>query len=370
MKKSGMIVGIIVMIALIGGIHYVVYQSLVTAFSVFNPGILRALQAAFAALGIGSLASLFAARKYSNFLTKALSAVTMTWIGFLIFLFFAACFYGVVAGIFALSTPGVSTLFFGRLTLSVGLLAGLFGVINAGNMLVTEYEVALPNLPPSWKGRRAAFVSDVHLGQIRSADFAAKVAGKIRSLGADIVFIGGDLYDGVKVDADAIIRPFRNLGAPLGTYFVMGNHEEYGGEEIYGKAIRAAGISILNDEKVVIDGMQIVGVDYLTTTSDDDFQKVLARVAIDRNKPSILLRHVPLGLAIAEQAGISLQLSGHTHRGQIWPLNHLTKAIYRGFDYGLGNLGAMQVLTSSGVGTWGPPLRIAAKSEIVLIAFR
>ena len=95
----------------------------------------------------------------------------------------------------------------------------------------------------------------------------------------------------------------------------------------------------------------------------------MQRIGVDRARPSILLKHEPSDLDVAEAAGVSLDLSGHTHHGQIFPLMFFTWQIYKGFDYGLKRIGAMQVFTSSGVGTWGPPLRLGTKSEIVEIEF-
>jgi predicted MPP superfamily phosphohydrolase len=115
--------------------------------------------------------------------------------------------------------------------------------------------------------------------------------------------------------------------------------------------------------------IQIVGVDYRTTTNSDSYTKVLDSLHIDKNIPSILLKHTPMHIDIAEQAGISLQLSGHSHKAQMFPFSLLTRFIFKGFDYGLKRLNNMQVYTSSGVGTWGPPVRVGTKSEIVRIHF-
>ncbi len=115
--------------------------------------------------------------------------------------------------------------------------------------------------------------------------------------------------------------------------------------------------------------VQIVGVDYKTTEKRSDFEKVLSSLPIDANLPSILLKHVPSNLDVAEKRGISLGLFGHTHRAQVFPFSIITHFVYKGFDYGLKKLGKMQVYTSSGVGTWGPPIRVGSNSEIVILNF-
>jgi predicted MPP superfamily phosphohydrolase len=214
------------------------------------------------------------------------------------------------------------------------------------------------------------FVSDLHLGQINSENFARKVVGKIQTLQPDIVFIGGDLFDGTAF-AENAAEPFRNLKPKLGLYFITGNHEEFRDSGKFIAAIKNAGIEILEDNLVEIEGLQVLGVDYNHASDRQRFALILEGLNIDPNKPSILLKHEPKDIDITATANISLQLSGHTHRAQMWPLNYLAKWIYKGFDYGLKRVGQSetQVFTSSGVGTWGPPMRVGTDSEIVVIRF-
>jgi uncharacterized protein len=126
---------------------------------------------------------------------------------------------------------------------------------------------------------------------------------------------------------------------------------------------------VLDDKKVDIGGIDLIGVDYRSSHKREDFERTLAGIGVDRAKPSILLKHEPIDLDVAEVAGISLDLSGHTHHGQIFPLMFFTWQIYKSFDYGLKRLGTMQIFASIGVGTWGPPLRLGTNSEIVSIEF-
>jgi predicted MPP superfamily phosphohydrolase len=221
-----------------------------------------------------------------------------------------------------------------------------------------------------WKGKKIVFVSDFQLGNIYNQRFAARVVKKINALDPYAVLIGGDLYDGVVCDEEKVIEPLRDLHPKGGTYFITGNHEYYLRDVPRASAtIRALGITVLDNKKVDIGGIDVIGVDYKAVHKKEDFKKILEQIGVDHTKPSILLKHEPSDLAVAEAAGISLDLSGHTHHGQIFPLMFFTWQIYKGFDYGLRHLGAMQVFTSSGVGTWGPPLRLGTNSEIVAIEF-
>jgi hypothetical protein len=120
---------------------------------------------------------------------------------------------------------------------------------------------------------------------------------------------------------------------------------------------------------VDLDGLQIIGVDYRDSTREEQFKANLEKMGIDRNKPSILLKHTPLHLHVAKDQKISLQLSGHSHQGQVFLFRYITSWVYRGYDYGLRWFGDLIVYTSSGAGTWGPPMRIDTKPEIVVITF-
>ena len=126
---------------------------------------------------------------------------------------------------------------------------------------------------------------------------------------------------------------------------------------------------MLHTEKVDVAGLQIVGVHDSEAGQPEILRQILRRAELDPQRPSILLAHRPVNLAVAEAEGVSLQLSGHTHSGQFWPWNLVVARIYGQFAYGLGRLGRLLVYTSSGVGTWGPPLRVGTKAEIVLIRF-
>ena len=212
-------------------------------------------------------------------------------------------------------------------------------------------------------------MSDTHLGPVRNNGFAQHIATMIQNLGPDIVFVGGDLFDGQPVDLDRIIEPFSRIFAPYGIYFITGNHEEFSDSTPYLQAVRRAGMRVLNDEIVEINGLQIIGVDYRDTRREERLKEILQKIKINRHKPSILLKHSPLNLQVAKDQGISLQLSGHTHHGQIFLLRFITSQVYHGYDYGLKWFGDLLVYTSSGAGTWGPPIRVDTKPEIVFITF-
>jgi predicted MPP superfamily phosphohydrolase len=238
-------------------------------------------------------------------------------------------------------------------------------------MRITRTTVHLADLPAAWRGRRAALVSDLHLGHVRSGSFLRRIIAKILKEEPDAVFIAGDLFDGTAIDPHKVAEPLKQLAAaPHGAFFVAGNHEQFSNDGKYLKAVASTGVRVLSNEKVDIDGLQIIGVPYLHATEPRHLSSVLHSIGVDRHRASILLTHAPDHPEVAEAAGVSLQLSGHTHSGQFVPWIWVARRVYKQFAYGLSQIGRMFVFTSSGAGTWGPPLRLGSNPEIVLIEFQ
>ena len=196
-----------------------------------------------------------------------------------------------------------------------------------------------------------------------------RIIALLSRLQPDVVFIGGDLYDGTAADLDRLAQPWASFSPPWGTYFVAGNHDGFTGHARHVAAVSNSGVRVLNNEKITVDGLQIVGVHYRDTVDAQRYRSILRQADVDRDRASILLSHAPIGLPIAEEEGISLQLSGHTHGGQIFPFTWIVSRVWGQFTYGLKRLGNLLVYTSSGAGTWGPPMRVGARPEIVLIEF-
>jgi len=247
--------------------------------------------------------------------------------------------------------------------------ASAYGFVNAAWIRIKRITVKLPNLPEAWRGRSVALVTDLHLGNVRGAAFTQRIVAQLQSLEPDAVFISGDMFDGTMANLDRLVAPWSKLSVPHGMYFVSGNHEEFTNRNLFLDAIGSTGIQVLNNEKVDVDGLQIVGVHDGEAGDPQTLRAIFQPMQLDGHRPSILLAHQPSNLVIAAQAGISLQLSGHTHGGQIWPWNWVAALVHGRFNYGLNRLGALQVFTSSGVGTWGMPMRVGTKSEIVLLRF-
>jgi uncharacterized protein len=313
-------------------------------------------------------ASLLAFR-YTNAVVRSFYRAAAVWAGLLSFLFLAAVSSWMIFGVARLAGLDVNFHRMVELLFGGAIVAGLYGVFNASWTRITRATVRLANLPEAWRGRTAALISDVHLGHVRNGGFLRRMVAKILREAPDAIFIAGDLYDGTAIDARRAAEPLNELTAPHGVYFVAGNHEQFGDDSKYLRAIAAAGVRVLSNEKVEVDGLQIIGVPYRSAARNGDLASVLRGIRLDRDRASILLTHAPDHPEIAEAAGVSLQLSGHTHLGQFIPWSWMARRVYRQFVYGLSQIGKMQVFTSSGAGTWGPPLRLGSNPEIVFLQF-
>jgi predicted MPP superfamily phosphohydrolase len=321
-------------------------------------------------LSVSFVAASLLAYRYTDAAVRVFYRAAAVWMGLLSFLLVAAVCSWIVFGAARLSGLNVNFHRIVELLFGAAVVAGLFGVFNASWTRITRTTVRVANLPAAWRGRRAALISDLHLGHVRNGSFLRRMVAKILKEEPDAIFIAGDLYDGTAIDAKRAAEPLNKLAAPQGVYFVAGNHEQFGDDSKYLNAIAAAGVHVLNNEKVEVDGLQIIGVPYRNAVQDGQFASVLQAIRLDRDRASILLTHAPDHPEIAEAAGVSLQLSGHTHLGQFIPWSWMARRVYRQFVYGLSRIGKMQVFTSSGAGTWGPPLRLGSNPEIVMLEFQ
>jgi predicted MPP superfamily phosphohydrolase len=365
--RSGLIGFIAVIQTVLFLAHFLLYQTWTYAL----PSDARSwwIQVIVGILSVSFVTASLLAFRYTNGAIRIFYRAAAIWLGLLTFLVSAAVGAWILLGVTRAAGMEVNFHRMVEVLFAAAAGVGLVGVFNASWTRVTRATVRLANLPEAWRGRKAALISDLHLGHVRNGSFLRRMVAKILSEEPDAIFIAGDLYDGTAIDAGRAAEPLNKLTAPQGVYFVAGNHEQFGDDSKYLRAVAAAGVRVLHNEKVEVDGLQIVGVPYRNATQQGHLESVLEGVRLDRQRASILLIHAPDHPAVAEAAGVSLQLSGHTHLGQFIPWSWMARRMYRQFVYGLSRIGNMQVFTSSGAGTWGPPLRLGSNPEIVMLQF-
>ncbi|NUW32624.1 metallophosphoesterase [Nonomuraea sp. SMC257] len=272
-------------------------------------------------------------------------------------------------------------LFLGRATAAVAGVSAIgtvgYGVRTAlGDPVIEPVKVTLPHLDQRLSGLRFAVVSDIHLGPLTGRAHTERIVRMINSLKPDVVTIVGDLVDGTVAELGPLARPLRDLESRYGAFFVTGNHEYYTskgpGEWI--EELGQLGVRSLRNERVEIRHqggvLDLAGVnDVNGATMDDgpDFAKALG--GRDTSRSTVLLAHQPVQVADAARYGVDLQLSGHTHGGQIAPFNLLVP-LQQPVVSGLATVDGVQVYVTRGAGFWGPPVRVGAPPEITLLELR
>jgi predicted MPP superfamily phosphohydrolase len=269
-------------------------------------------------------------------------------------------------------------LFIGRavaLTAGVGALSTVgYGVTRAlGDPVIERVSVTLPNLDQRLAGLRFAVVSDIHLGPLTGRAHTERM---INGLEADVVAIVGDMVDGTVEELGPLARPLRALESRYGAYFVTGNHEYYtaNGPGEWVEELRDLGVRSLRNERVeishrgaVLDLAGVNDVNGETAGEGPDFAAALG--GRDRGRPVVLLAHQPVQVAEAARFGVDLQLSGHTHGGQMFPFNMIV-TMQQPVVSGLATVDGTQVYVTRGAGFWGPPVRVGADPEITLLEIR
>ena len=255
------------------------------------------------------------------------------------------------------------------------LLVIFLGHLNTLFPKITKLDISIPTPNSEMKELNLVLVSDIHLGTLTPKKHIQKRINLINSLRPDIILLAGDILD---EDLTPVIHldlgsALKELKAPLGVYGITGNHEYIGGVEPAVNYLENHGITLLRDSVIKINNSF-----YLAGREDRDINRFSGdtRLPVEellkdtpRDLPIILMDHQPYELGKSAAAGASLQVSGHTHHGQIWPLNYITRAVYE-ISRGYGNINGMHVYVSNGLGTWGPPVRIGTRPEIVFFQIR
>ena len=354
--------------------HWFMYRTWIDFWWPMSVPAAHALRLALIVLSFVFMSATLLGFRFANRAVTLYYRFAALWMGLANFLFVGAITAWIVDGLLHLVMTQEARLavrpYIAGVLLAASIVTCIYGLLNARMIRIRKVSVQLPNLPQTWRGRTAAVVSDLHLGHVNGFSFAQRIAAIVRGLNPAIVFFPGDMFDGSKVDPMHVTTPLKELQPPLGMYFVGGNHEEFGGAAAFEEALRAGGIRVLHNECQEVDGVRVVGLAYGPSTYPLQMGAFLQGLGLKGGPASILLNHVPSRLPLAEQAGVSLQLSGHTHGGgQMFPFNFITRRAFGKFTYGLQRFGEMFVYTSSGAGTWGPPMRVGTHSEVVLLTF-
>jgi predicted MPP superfamily phosphohydrolase len=253
-------------------------------------------------------------------------------------------------------------------------LGAAWGVREAtGHVRVKPITVSLKRLPASMSGLVVAQITDVHVGPTIGRGFIEDIVQRTNALSPDVIVITGDLVDGSVEDLREQVAPLGNLRAPLGVFFVTGNHEYYSGVDEWLPELTRLGIRVLRNERVELrrgdDVIDLAGVDDHSSGRFGNGHGPNLGGALAGRDPSrelLLLAHQPRAIVEAAALGVGLQLSGHTHGGQIFPWNFAVR-LQQPYVAGLHNHRGAQIYVSNGTGYWGPPMRVGFPAEITKV---
>lgn len=363
------------------GIHYYLWARLVRDIG-WPPPYGRLLGWGVVLLALGVPLFIASARLLPREVSSPLSWLAYTWLGLMFLLFALLIPADLVRGLAwvierlagAPADPErrqfLARLFGGVVGMSALGAAG-YGVWSVMRPIaVKPVQVPLPGLPEPFAGFVIAQITDVHVGPTIGREFIEELVAKTNAMEPDIVAITGDLVDGSVAHLGALLEPLSRLRARHGVYFVTGNHEYFSGAAEWVEHLATLGVRVLRNERVSIErdgaALDVAGVDDPTGGNflpdhGPDLAKALA--GRDPARPLLLLAHQPRQVHDAAQHGVSLQISGHTHGGQIFPFNFLVP-LQQPFVAGLHRVRDTAIYVSRGTGYWGPPMRVGAPAEL------
>lgn len=299
--------------------------------------------------------ALFLEFTVSNQFTRLFFIVSAVWFGALFILIFMLIPYDILRHIITIRSYVA-----GRVIVGLLVILTTYGVVNSYFMRTREVIISAKG--HSKGNLKIAHLSDLHIGSVRGPRHLRKAVEKTNELNPDLVFITGDLADGPYEYTTKTFSALNNIKAPV--FFTTGNHEFYAGLDEMLELFSKTKLRILRNEKVNVGNVQIVGID--DGVGRRNIGPILKSLNLDPKKYTILLHHRPIALEDANKYGVDLMLAGHTHGGQFFPFIMFARLIWRRAK-GLYKYKNTYLNTSTGIGTWGPPLRLGTNSEIVLI---
>lgn len=350
------------------GAHFFVYVSFLHFFSIADVAHKYILVCSLLFLTMSFFLASLIAHFFENIFTRAFYFLSGFWLGFLVNILLAFTALWIIFWTSQYANFTMNKGIFGIIFLGLAFLVSLYGVWNALHPVVKNVTVHIPGVPDEWRGKTIVQLSDVHLGHVYQAGFLKDVVEKVNALHPKIVVITGDLFDGMDGHLESLVQPLDSIKTEKGVFFVSGNHETYLGVEKSLAILQNTHVILMNDEVLDVDGLKLIGINYPRRGENKNVVSVL-RSLKDQffEKPNVLLYHAPENIEAIKQSGVNLLLSGHTHKGQQFPFQFVTELVHKGYNYGLYSLGDFTLYTTSGVGTWGPTMRIGTQSEIVAI---
>jgi predicted MPP superfamily phosphohydrolase len=378
-RLGGFLVFLALALSIIGGLHYYFWARLVRDTALPAPW-RQLATAALWLLALSMPATMILWRTHTR-LGKALAWPAFVWMGMLVILPLALLGADVVRLIVraggGIADPERRLILRRALGAAAATVAAGLGALavrqGTGGPSLREVEVKLPKLPRTLDGFTIVQLSDVHVGPTIGRGFIEEIVKRTNALSPDVVVITGDLVDGSVDELRDGVAPLAELKARHGVYFVTGNHEYYSGPDEWLAHLATLGVRPLRNQHVQLDGLDLAGIDDFNAGGFPGHGPDLPRALAGRDpaRPLVLLAHQPRAIHEAARLGVDLQLSGHTHGGQIWPWSYAV-LLQQPYVAGLARHrdSDTQLYVSRGTGYWGPPMRLGAPSEITRVRLR
>lgn len=358
-------------LALILGANYFVFFSIVHFFSIEKKSHRIALFLGLIFLSLSFIAAMVMSRLDGNIFYRAFYLFSGIWLGILFNLLLASIIIWITIGLFKLIRRNLNKKVLSGILFLLAVIVSAYGVYNAFHLKITHITAKIPNLPPAWVDKQIVQISDTHFGIVHRAGLMNKITEEVNAIKPEIMVITGDLLDGLDGQFVFLTDALNQLQTKKGVYFVTGNHETYAGIKDVFANLANTQVKVLKDEVVDIDGLKIIGISYpekeeknMAITTAQSLQKDFI------GSPNILLYHSPTNIDEFKNLGVNLQLSGHTHEGQLFPFEYIVRLIYTNRSSGLWQSDNYTLYTTSGAGTWGPAMRTDSRSEIVVITLQ
>lgn len=368
------IINFIIFFLVFGGIIFIGSFSIYKTYTAFNnlPSILNKilliLLFIMPVIFIGS--TLISMKNYSN-INSVFYTISSSWLPVLAYLFLGSIILTI------LNVTISSTILFpiiykstvyGLLILSFGITT--YGLINANNFIVKTVNIPKENeLSNVLSGKKVILLADTHIGIVHKKNFLNKVVNYVNEQNPDIVLLAGDLIDGPQIPFDDFLSPIKDIKSNISTFYTPGNHEIYYSDQEKIYKFTDQYTTGLRNQIYKLDGFNIIGLTYDAKEGKDATLNRLYASGYDKNTPTIVILHEPKNNKFLQDMGVDLVVSGHTHGGQFWPFSMVIKSIYKEYTNGLVMRGNNASVTTTGIGTWGPAVRVGVNPEIVIINF-
>jgi len=382
-----LIIFLSISLALLFGMHYAFFRSIICFFEINRPLLKNILYTAMVLLTVSFMSAFMLLQWRETFWTISYYKFAAVWMGFLIHFLAAIGTAWLLWGTFRLFGVMVPAKIIATALLAIAVGGSVYGMWAAFHPLVRDVAIPVRHLPEAWENKTIIQLSDLHLGHFHQSGFTRRIVEAVNAMDPELILVTGDLLDGMGGAYEQNLKPLDGLQARQGMFFVTGNHEHYVGLKRALRIIEQTPLRILDNEAVAIDGLEIIGVSYPGIESKAQIAGLEPSSASGTAR--ILLFHTPTEMDIHADSHedrhfsnywmpnttynlnktleADVQISGHTHHGQLFPINFITRLLYKGRDYGLSTDGAFQLYTTCGTGSWGPPMRTAGRPEIVRI---